>query len=570
MSTDPNVLSESGYVGLSPLILDDIKNFFNTYIKPFAPYREEKVYDTLINNLVEYYYNQAYFNIPQELKQIFEEVDFHGPGIYDKLLIAIGVPSEIITNISLSDKIIFLKTLSDFERYKGTISFFQKVIRSFSDRISIYELFIDLEGENWVFKPVKIYLHDDMDLNVQSIPYATIRNEIPSLILNEEQLTAMYEEEKLILPIKSNLILLDNDMVSDASVLYDVIIAIFLHTYKDSYVDVYFSDNSKTVQLKTIYFLWYYLITEYYQIPWTSFSLTSLLRFIYSDVNFPLFIGSTPTTIDNLYQIIDRYDNIKILNSTERDYDNCRRLRDEFYSDISSAFYEYADSSAVTSTDMYNELIVMNYPLITYINDRIESTVIGKKAEINTILSEIYSSLILYASTYAGDIYFSQYVDYFLRYLPQIIINPEQTTSYTILYNLKPYHVELYSSYNTGVRIHDKFNQIFIDDENGLKFLQRITLANILTFSDSDDHLIVSSEISKETGISTLSVSDFNIGVTNDDREDENLIEENSQTFRLELATVLLSSIESLMQFDKDLISDVICVDSFSVEKVPE
>jgi len=210
----------------------------------------------------------------------------------------------------------------------------------------------------------------------------------------------------------------------------------------------------------------------------------------------------------------------------------------------------------------------MNYPLITYINDRIESTVIGKKAEINTILSEIYSSLILYASTYAGDIYFSQYVDYFLRYLPQIIINPEQTTSYTILYNLKPYHVELYSSYNTGVRIHDKFNQIFIDDENGLKFLQRITLANILTFSD--DHLIVSSEISKETGISTLSVSDFNIGVTNDDREDENLIEENSQTFRLELATILLSSIESLMQFDKDLISDVICVDSFSVEKVPE
>ncbi|HQF36906.1 MAG TPA: hypothetical protein PLL26_04680, partial [Candidatus Dojkabacteria bacterium] len=219
MSTDPNVLSESGYVGLSPLILDDIKNFFNTYIKPFAPYREEKVYDTLINNLVEYYYNQAYFNIPQELKQIFEEVDFHGPEIYDKLLIAIGVPSEIITNISLPDKIIFLKTLSDFERYKGTISFFQKVIRSFSDRISIYELFIDLEGENWVFKPVKIYLHDDMDLNVQSIPYATIRNKIPSLILNEEQLTAMYEEEKLILPIKSNLILMDNDMVSDASVL---------------------------------------------------------------------------------------------------------------------------------------------------------------------------------------------------------------------------------------------------------------------------------------------------------------------------------------------------------------
>ena len=52
MATDPNVDSE--YVGLSPLSLDDIRNFFDSYIKPYAPYREEKVYNTLINTLSEY------------------------------------------------------------------------------------------------------------------------------------------------------------------------------------------------------------------------------------------------------------------------------------------------------------------------------------------------------------------------------------------------------------------------------------------------------------------------------------------------------------------------------------
>jgi len=124
MAIDPNV--DSGYVGLSPLTLDDIRNFFDAYIKPYAPYREEKVYNTLMNTLSEYYYGQLYTVIPNELKQIYEDANFNTPAIYNQLLINIGVPQQIIDKISLSDKLIFLRTLADFERYKGTISFFKK------------------------------------------------------------------------------------------------------------------------------------------------------------------------------------------------------------------------------------------------------------------------------------------------------------------------------------------------------------------------------------------------------------------------------------------------------------
>ena len=126
MSTDINGSSENESVGLSPLTLEDIRSFFNTYIKPFAPYQEEKVYDTIINNLTEYYYGQTYLNVPSELKQFVEEANFESPEIYNQLLIAIGVPEVIINNISFANKLIFLKTLADFERYKGTVSFFQK------------------------------------------------------------------------------------------------------------------------------------------------------------------------------------------------------------------------------------------------------------------------------------------------------------------------------------------------------------------------------------------------------------------------------------------------------------
>lgn len=622
MATDPNITSENVYIGLSPLTLDDVRNFCNTYIKPFAPYQEEKVYDTLINNLTEYYYNQTYFNIPSELKQIYEDLNINSATIYDQLLIAIGVPVEIINTISLSNKLIFLKTLSDFERYKGTISFFQKVAEAFADRLSIYELFIDFDGTNWVFKPVKIYLHDEMELNIAPIPYTTIQASVPSLLLSEEQLTTLRDEEKIILPIKSNLLMLDNDLMSDSSILYDVIVAVFLHTYKENYIDIYFIDDAKAVQLKTVYFLWFYLLTKYYGIPWTTFASTVLLRFIYSDVGFPSFIGTTPTTIDNLSTIIARYDNIKIINSTERDYDNSQSLRDSFYADISTAFYTFADSEATTATDMYNDLLIMNASLINYIDNRITNTSIGEKAEINLILTEIYSSLVLYSSIYSADEYFGEYVDYFLRYLPQVLINPENTTSYTILFNLKPYHVELFSSYNTGVRCQDKFNQVFIDDEAGLKFLQSLMAANVLSFSDD---YFFSFDFSSESPLSILSSMNFSIfaNLPEDDEasdisdsetlestmpinstlnssddylpeltilpeseismissagfndfivlpnEEEIPLDSSTQDFRLIMASMLSSSIDYLMQFNKDLISDIICIDLYEVTKVP-
>jgi len=563
--TDPNMIEDNEYVGLSPLTLEDIRNFFNTYIKPFLPYKEGKVYDTFINNLTEYYYNQLYLNVPSELKQIYEEANFDVPSIYNKLLIAIGVPEVVIDNLSAVSKIIFLKTLSDFERYKGTVSFFQKVADAFGDRLSIYELFIDYDvaTTSWVFKPEMIYLHGNMVLNTTPIPYETIRSAVPSLLLSEEQLQTMYNDEKLILPIKSNLLLLDNDLVTEVSVLYDVIVAIFLHTYKEQYIDIYFTDDYlQTVQLKTLYFLWFYLLTEYYDVSWTAFASKVLLKFVYSDIGFPPFIGTIPTTIDNLYQIIDRYDNIKVTNTPVRDYDNSQSLRDSLYKDISEAFYTVAaDAAAITATDMYNSLVSTNALLINYINTRISSTTsIGKKAEINLILNEIYSSLLLHASMYSGDEYFTKYVDYFIRYLPQVLVNPENIPSYTILYNLKPYHVELYSTYNTGILSDDKFNAVYIDDETDLKFLYQIMFASVLSVLDD---CFFNNVYSSESPMSILSSMNFQFLHIVEDVE--SLSEETPINYQQAITSTLNSSIDYLLLVDKDLMSNVSCIDSYTV-----
>ena len=65
MSINSNLIGEN--VDIPHLTIDDIRNFFNSYIKPFAPYQNEKVYEVLINNLVEYYFNQTYLTTPIEI-----------------------------------------------------------------------------------------------------------------------------------------------------------------------------------------------------------------------------------------------------------------------------------------------------------------------------------------------------------------------------------------------------------------------------------------------------------------------------------------------------------------------
>ena len=480
MATDPNVNNE--YTGLSPLTMDDIRNFIDSYVKPYAPYREEKVYNTLMNTLTEYYYRQTYTTIPNELKQIFEDGNFQADSIYNQLLIAIGVPSTIIEKLTLENKILFLKTLADFERYKGTISFFKKVASTFNDRISIYELYIDYNGVNWILKPVPVYRNEELPLKDSSILYSMVYETIPSLLVSEDQLTSLYNDNQLVLPIKSNILLVDNDLTTSVSLLYDVIVAVFLHTYQDNYIDIFFNDGTTSVQLKTIYYLWYYLLTKRYGLSWKSLSPLGMIRFAYGRIgtSFPTNIGGMPTTIEGLQDIIDRYDDIET--SIERD---------AFYKDIADAFNDPAATSSIEATEetLYNSLLVLDSTLAMYINNRISNTLTDEKSEIAKILSELYISLTVYVTT-CNDTYFEKYSDYFLQYLPQILINPEDTTSYTILYNLKPYHVELYSKNSSGITCEDKFNQIFINDgsdgtpESGFTIIDLVAAASVINFPD--------------------------------------------------------------------------------------
>jgi len=460
---------------LKTITYDTVKEFFERYIKNYLPYSDAKVYDTIINNLVDYYYNHAYNDIPTDFKDLFETANVTNVELYDKLLVAVGVPSELIKSLTFTDKMIFLKSLCDFQRYKASLSFVQKLGEVYSDfnKLNIYELYIDYDStklQPWVLKPVNIYKHEDLDLSLESLDYVSIYNQIPSLLVSVDQLNELYANNQLILPLKSNLLFLDYDLSREVSLLYDLIVTIFLKEFRNTNIELYFNDTTMSVPLEYIYYAWYYLMTRYYDTTWESSSLNFALRFAQTGL-----ISSIPYTIDDVDNIIKEYDEIDTIDKRDKFYNT-------YFANILAKWEEIPDT--MNHTQMLAVLATQSPNLAVYLDDRISSfeDEDNQKREINIILNEIYSSLILYSQT-SEDSNFTKYFEYLMRFLPQIVINPETSSTYTILYNFKPFHVELYTQYREGILCRDKFNTAWTDDSQ-YAFTISIIMASIFACSD--------------------------------------------------------------------------------------
>jgi len=436
---------------------EEIKEYFEKYIETYPAYRNDKLFVGLINFLVDYYYDDLYGQVPDNLKTLYENQEIKS-SVYDKFLIAIGVPQQVINKLSYKEKIVFLKSLSDFRRYKGTIDFIRKIGKSFDDTFNVYELFIDYDEANddWIFKPVIVYQDTSLKEVQEKIPYETVYDSVPNFLIHKTQLENLRVNNQITLPIKSNILLLDEQIVNDISLLNNLIISTFLKEYKDNYVNVYFSDSQYSLTIKSIYYAWYYLACRYYGTEWLKIpSSTYMLQF--DEFH-------NPFSIYDLKDLLDEYQGLS--NNQEID---------KFYQDNFEFFAQYVQSENLTSADMKNRLDNLDTTFSDYIDHRITQS-IDEKKEIDLIINEIYSSLLYFRDTYntligvSFDDPFIEYVDYFFASLPQLTINPEDTTSYILLYNFKPYHTELLSTISNVLTYQDKFSSTILSDKHWFHF----------------------------------------------------------------------------------------------------
>ena len=566
---------------------ENILEYFESYIKPYAPYKDEPTYKAMISFIIKYYADQIYNVQPDIFKDMFEKQTIRTE-IVDLLLVSIGLPENVIRSITTTSKFTILKSFSDFERYQGTVKFFRSIGGAFTDTVSFYELYIDFdkdfvnplgeylifidkdnispgsyflissrdtnyyvwfdyeytsedpliqgktgiriyydknsssediaqsiihelnetdefyvnvnasdiiqvqlqkhgpaadkassgttqldirtvtEGKEsgaWILRPRPIFIHKRMEQLTETFSYQAAYNKIPTLLVPEEQLEEMKRNEELILPTKSNIILMDYTQTIDASYFNTLEFTVLMEYIGDYSFSVYLtgSDETTSITYNTAIFTWFYLLAKYYGVTLEG---VSIAHHIVMGTN-----KITDLTLEDLPRIEQEYEDIKTREQLIEFYNTY--LRDQF-----GRYYEAEKPSIEVMSETLRKL---DSSFWQYIEDRIEMAE-DREQDIRFLLDEIYASLILSFNQYRENAILYKRLPILLQFVTQITTNIKSTDSYKIIYNLKPFHTELLDLAHNKIVIEDKFNALLFDDTKQILF--NLALADLLHMSD--------------------------------------------------------------------------------------
>ena len=436
-------------------ILENIKSYFETYVKTYQPYKDNSIFKSILDTLIDYL-KELYVEVPTNLLDLVVKNVITPRTNIDYLLFEIGLPEDLIHKLSNMEKWLFFEVLSDFTRYKSTVNFFKILCGSaettFTDKFTLYELWIDRTSNgNWVLKPVVIYRGKYSNVTTDPIPYDAAYQKIPSLLISKDQLEAWYQNNQIILPFKSNIILLGQYEITNISYLCGLIRATFFKHYKNTDVALYFNDNKKfVIKLSTVDKLWHYLVYKYYNFSQSQNVFNDILLFSEDNSNVP--------DISQLDNIIDQFVNI---NSWDEYY--------QFINTYISPFHVDMYSQENFTVEKYHDILTNESPLfMSYIDERLRSCV-EQKNEIIYLLDEIYGSLIVSLTDYANDEYYIKYLPAYLETLNKIFVpdidiqNPKTYTS-KITLTLKPFHTEVLLDTYKKIQVEDRefFDDVYL------------------------------------------------------------------------------------------------------------
>lgn len=437
----------------------DSQQFFDDFVSKYPIYQDNRVFQILINKFKDTFLVDTYDDIPIIFKNLYEKGEIT-ESIYDALLINIGVSQKLIDELNTQEKLIFIQSLSDFQKYKGTIGLIKNVIQAYGDGVDAYELYVDYNSsENrWECKPYLIYKPISSDGYSNIIPYKTVYNKIPSLLINEKQLDRMRDDKLAIFPIKTNVVFVtSNYNQSITSYLQNLIIGVFYNTFKEEIITLNFPDNYITCNLHQFILIWLYLLFT----KSSTDKIDSKLAGLY--IIFDETVLASNISIDDLNTIIDEYENITgdmLAKSSPVDVKATTQLDDFYFK------YIYPQQTNIESNNnvldihkIKNWLRTENPTLINYI----ESKLIDPDSSVILLFNDLIQSIEDHRQL-SSSLNFDKYFNYFKTFLPTVDLLPIQSTIFKILYYTKPYHTELLDLTNLSLILsNDTFNNVFFN-----------------------------------------------------------------------------------------------------------
>jgi hypothetical protein len=462
---------------------EDLVEYFELYVEEYKPHKDDKLYKGIVSFLHGYYFKHSYETIPEAFKTAFEGQKIP-PEFYDILLLSNGFPKSLLEKLQFSDKFILLSSLMDYNIYKGTVKCFQKVAANFNNNLNIYELFLDyrnIAGEtsqpvyDWVFVPYPIFIDPDMKKQElkETFEFDRIYNGTPHFFVNRDQLNEMRERDDLLLPLKTNLILLDQTLVEKVSPLLSLYFSITLAHFKNERMILYFEEGQYSINLERLYKLWYYIIFKWYGKDPTKFTTPSPANLLSIDK------AGVAYDITDIDAIQAEYDNLSFIAP-----DSGEKIRLFYKEKIEDVFNQFHTTPKEYTQDEWTNIFKeeLGKSLIEYVDGRIDNIGVGGDVtvETNKLLSDIYNSVVTW-SVVSDDPDVTKYFHHFLDMLSLLMVQPEDTPSFMVMNFLKPFHVEMTGQGRIKHEVNDKFNSVLMDEQ--LDFVVKMARASLNNMS---------------------------------------------------------------------------------------
>ena len=324
-------------------VYDNLLKYFNRTVRPYLPYRNNKVYQSLCSVLRDYFFKDSYLTIPQDLSTYVENQKINTT-LYSNLLIGNGYPNNLVMGWSSSQKEIILEKLMHYQNEAGTLRHYIDICDAFNENFDVYELYADSRiildtiqnkvVKKWIMAANPIYLSSKLPKIYYSEDterihdYDEIYNGTPTYFISTKQLNYWYYFAKaIVLPFKTNLIMLIWKSETEFSMLDAIMMSTTYSYYQNEYVNLTCNNVAYDLRISDIYQIWHYLLLYASEDDEKTFNQT--IRNVIFGISNSAIFTLKPGLDNSIDKVIEAYNNI--IDKDSYDY-----FINNFYSKFSS------------------------------------------------------------------------------------------------------------------------------------------------------------------------------------------------------------------------------------------
>ena len=414
-------------------VYDELKIYFDRYIKNYLPYKSNRVFQALAAVLKNNFLLDAYKEIPYDLSYLVEKQKIT-LDLYDKLLLGNGYPYKIIRTFSIKDKTLLLNHLMHYQNDQGDLNHFQQIAELFDDKFNIFELYGDyriINEENtdrldYVMAGKPIYKCNDEPDPIYD--YDEIYNETPTYFVSRQQLNYWRLTKSLVLPFKTNLLSLEWQNISQYSFMDSIVCTNVYSYFQHQKIVASVNERAYNISIGDLYQLYHYII---FYVDGKTYQNDGIFQNISIDVR--------PTPVfpleENVPNNLDEY--IETANSVH-DADS---YHDYYKNKVSSNYSTYLSGNMLSLDDIRTKLLFKIDPsLVKYLESVIDNAIDNMTGlyDVVSILENILDEFIQIST----DPNAKKYEKWLKLFLSKPTIDPKKTTTYKLLYQFKPYHTQ--------------------------------------------------------------------------------------------------------------------------------